>query len=130
MLGADAVGEERIAHLPLISPIHQVSQGTVLASGNSEDNLLNKRVFIVPMQGWKSAPDAPESQYASMHFFSNCPSKACNSRLGILGGVKYPPVGVFSEFVKIARDQVIETPEYLDDHHAAAWPLAGVTAWR
>ncbi len=30
----------------------------------------------------------------------------------------------------VERDQVIPTPEHLDDVHAAAWPLAAVTAWR
>lgn len=89
--------------------------GTVIASTNPNDELLNKRVFIVPMQGWQSAPDAPENP------------------LGIpllLGGLKFPSLGVFSEFIKVSRDEVIEVPEHLDDHHAAAWPLAGVTAWR
>ncbi|OCB84202.1 NAD-binding protein [Sanghuangporus baumii] len=86
--------------------------GTVIASGDQSDGLLNKRVFIVPMQGWESHPDAPESTF------------------GVVGGNRFPSFGVFSEFVKISRDQVVEAPEHLEDHHAAAWPLAGVTAWR
>lgn len=40
------------------------------------------------------------------------------------------PIGTFSEYVAVERDQVIPTPDYLDDEHAAAWPLGGVTAWR
>lgn len=53
-------------------------------------------------------------------------------RIGARGGVGTlgMEVGVFSEFIKVTRDQVIEVPEHLEDHQAAAWPLAGVTAWR
>lgn len=87
--------------------------GTVIASGKSSDELLNKRVFLVPMRGWKSSPDAPES-----------------SGFGILGGGKNPPLGTFAEYITVDRDQVIPAPDHLDDEYAAAWPLAGVTAWR
>ncbi|KAI5124373.1 hypothetical protein M0805_008976 [Coniferiporia weirii] len=86
--------------------------GTVVGSGTDGDQLLNKRVFLVPMRGWTSSPDAPES------------------RFGILGGGSFPSLGVFSDFVAVERDQVIVAPDHLEDHHAAAWPLAGVTAWR
>ena len=49
---------------------------------------------------------------------------------GILGGGDLPPIGTFSEYVVVERDQVIVTPTHLDDVHAAAWPLGGLTAWR
>lgn len=52
------------------------------------------------------------------------------SRFGILGGGAYPPIGTFAEHVVVERDQVIPTPEHLDDVHVAAWPIGGVTAWR
>jgi len=64
------------------------------------------------MRGWESAPDAPESN------------------LGILGGGKQPPLGAFSEYVVVERDQIIIAPDHLDDVHLAAWPLGGLTAWR
>ena len=51
-------------------------------------------------------------------------------RFGILGGGKFPALGGFSDYIKVERSQVIEVPNHLEDHHAAAWPLAGVTAWR
>jgi NADPH:quinone reductase-like Zn-dependent oxidoreductase len=51
-------------------------------------------------------------------------------RFGILGGVKFPPLGTFSEYIVVDRDQVIRTPEHLTDVQAAAWPVGGVTAWR
>lgn len=35
--------------------------GTVVASADSNDPLLNKRVFLVPMRGWEQDPEAPES---------------------------------------------------------------------
>ena len=52
------------------------------------------------------------------------------SKFAILGGGSIVPVGTFAEYVTVERDQVIPTPEHLDDEHAAAWPLGGVTAWR
>jgi len=64
------------------------------------------------MRGWESAPDAPESD------------------LGILGGGKRPPLGTFSEYVVVERDQTIIAPDHLNDVHLAAWPLGGLTAWR
>ena len=39
--------------------------GTVVASFDPQDSLLNKRVFMTPMRGWKSDPFAPESKYVS-----------------------------------------------------------------
>ncbi|GLB34498.1 putative zinc-binding dehydrogenase [Lyophyllum shimeji] len=86
--------------------------GTVVAAHESNDALLNRRVFLTPSRGWEKHPEAPESNF------------------GILGGVSYPPLGTFSEYVVVERDQVILTPEHLDDVQIAAWPLGGVTAWR
>lgn len=86
--------------------------GTVVASGTTHDPLLHKRVFLTPSRGWNSHPMAPESEF------------------GILGGGANPPIGTFSEYILVERDQVIPTPDHLTDVQAAAWPLAGVTAWR
>lgn len=87
--------------------------GRVVASGKgSHDELLSKRVFLVPMRGWESDPNGPES------------------RFGILGGCNFPSLGTFSEFITVSRDQIIIAPSHLEDANAAAWPLAGVTAWR
>ena len=47
-----------------------------------------------------------------------------------MGGIKSPSIGTFAEYVTVERDEIILAPEHLDDEHAAAWPLAGVTAWR
>ncbi|KAI0647475.1 NAD(P)-binding protein [Trametes meyenii] len=86
--------------------------GVVVASSDKHDALLQKRVFLVPMRGWERDPDAPES-----FFF-------------ILGGGKATPLGTFTQYLVVERDQVILTPDHLDDVHAAAWPLGAVTAWR
>lgn len=51
-------------------------------------------------------------------------------RFGILGGGAFPALGTFAEYVVVERDQVVATPAHLDDVHAAAWPVGGVTAWR
>ncbi|THH29845.1 hypothetical protein EUX98_g4356 [Antrodiella citrinella] len=87
--------------------------GVVLASGIEKDPLLNKRVFLVPMRGWESNAEAPESKFTI-----------------IGGGGDMAPLGTFAQYVVVDRDQVIASPAHLDDEHVAAWPLAGVTAWR
>ncbi|KAH9079685.1 hypothetical protein EDB83DRAFT_2504048 [Lactarius deliciosus] len=86
--------------------------GLVIASYDDQDELLNKRVFLVPTRGWESDPLAPETPF------------------GILGGGDNPPIGSFASHVVVERDQVIQTPAHLEDVHAAAWPVGGVTAWR
>ncbi|KAI0672793.1 NAD(P)-binding protein [Trametes maxima] len=86
--------------------------GVVVASSDKNDVLLRKRVFLVPMRGWERDPDAPESSFY------------------ILGGGKAVPLGTFTQYLVVERDQVIPTPDHLDDVHAAAWPLGAVTAWR
>ncbi|TFY67440.1 hypothetical protein EVG20_g3946 [Dentipellis fragilis] len=88
--------------------------GVVVASSDSSDPLLNKRVFLVPTRGWEKDPDGPESL----------------AGIGIMGGGKLPAIGAFSEYVAVERDQVIPSPEHLDDVHVAAWPIGGVTSWR
>lgn len=57
-------------------------------------------------------------------------SQPATVRFGLLGGGINPPIGTFSTYVIVARDQVISTPAHLDDVHVAAWPVGGVTAWR
>ncbi|KXN92663.1 hypothetical protein AN958_11764 [Leucoagaricus sp. SymC.cos] len=86
--------------------------GVVVASGTKNDPLVNKRVFLVPFRGWEKDPVGPESAF------------------GILGGGALPPIGTFSEYITVERDQVIPTPDHLSDVEAAAWPLGAVTAWR
>ncbi|KAB5588473.1 hypothetical protein CTheo_8087 [Ceratobasidium theobromae] len=75
-------------------------------------DLLDKRVCVVPMIGWDSAPRGPEAQF------------------GILGGVSYPPFGTFSEYIVLPRQLVIPTPEHMSDEEAGSWALGAVTAWR
>ncbi|TFK67103.1 NAD(P)-binding protein [Pluteus cervinus] len=86
--------------------------GLVIGAGNPEDPLLNRRVFLTPMRGWIKHPKAPEAEF------------------GILGGGSHPPLGTFTEYMVVERDEVIPSPEHLDDIHVAAWPLGGLTAWR
>ncbi|KAJ7205489.1 hypothetical protein GGX14DRAFT_500617 [Mycena pura] len=86
--------------------------GTVVAAADAADPLVDQRVFLTPMRGWESSPDGPESDF------------------GILGGAAFPPLGTFAEYVVVDRREVIATPAHLTDEQAAAWPLAGVTAWR
>ncbi|KAF9449462.1 NAD(P)-binding protein [Macrolepiota fuliginosa MF-IS2] len=86
--------------------------GTIVASGMLGDPLIGKRVFLTPSRGWEKDELAPESSF------------------GILGGGALPPIGTFSKYIVVERNQVIPTPEHLDDIQAAAWPLGAVTAWR
>ncbi|KAH6903094.1 hypothetical protein BKA70DRAFT_1515628 [Coprinopsis sp. MPI-PUGE-AT-0042] len=86
--------------------------GVVIASSDAQDTLLNQRVFLVPSRGWKDDPDAPEEEHS------------------VLGGAAMYPSGTFSEYIVVERDYVIPIPDHLDDVHAAAWPLGGLTAWR
>ncbi|KAL1707146.1 hypothetical protein EV121DRAFT_278204 [Schizophyllum commune] len=102
--GADGAGQFSIDTLSIAC--------VVVAAQDPKDTLLQKRVFLTPMRGWKSDPEAPEGKFAT------------------LGGGRYPPIGTFSEYVVVERDEVIPSPSHLDDVHAAAWPLAGLTAWR
>ena len=60
----------------------------------------------------------------------NCTLTNSYQRFGLLGGGDNPPIGTFSTYCIVSREQVILTPAHLDDVHAAAWPVAGVTAWR
>jgi len=56
--------------------------------------------------------------------------KYMSNRFGIFGGVSFPPLGTFTEYIVVERDQVFLTPDHLDDVHIAAWPVGGLTAWR
>ncbi|KAG1863611.1 hypothetical protein DFJ58DRAFT_774080 [Suillus subalutaceus] len=87
--------------------------GTVVASADLNDALLNKRVFLTPMRGWESKQ-----------------MRQKQSGFGILGGGRNPPLGTFAEYVVVERNQVIRSPDHLDDVQVSAWPLGGLTAWR
>lgn len=107
--------------------------GIVVASGNKYDSLLNKRVFLVPMRGWEKDPQGPEQMYALYYesitsYTDEAYSIDALARFFILGGGV--SIGTFAHYVVVERDQVMLTPEHLDDVHMAAWPLGGVTAWR
>jgi len=87
--------------------------GIVIASAEGpNDTFINKRVFLTPTRGWKKDPYGPEV------------------RLGIVGGLSYPRIGTITEYVVVERDEIIEIPSYLSFEEAAAWPCAGITAWR
>ncbi|KAE9408346.1 NAD(P)-binding protein [Gymnopus androsaceus JB14] len=87
--------------------------GVVVASGDANDNaILNRRVFLAPSHGWDDDPDAPEGPF------------------GVIGGVRWPALGTFAEYVVVEKDKVISSASHLSDTDMAAWPLAGLTAWR
>ncbi|KAJ7279681.1 hypothetical protein C8J57DRAFT_1448907 [Mycena rebaudengoi] len=86
--------------------------GVVVACADDQDPLLHQNVFLTPMRGWEGDPDGPESNF------------------GIVGGTSFPPLGTFSEYLVVNRNEVIVTPKHLSHVQIAAWPLAGLTAWR
>ncbi|KAK9234607.1 hypothetical protein V1525DRAFT_452567 [Lipomyces kononenkoae] len=99
-------------HIPLGSDC----VGKVIALGNavSDSSLLHKRVLAYPARGWATSPAAPDS-----------PSYA------VLGGTNLYPNGTFAEYILVdSPDLVAECPAHLDDVHAAAVPLAALTAYR
>lgn len=51
-------------------------------------------------------------------------------RFSVLGGAAWPGIGTFTEYVAVERDQLVEIPEHLSFEEAAAWPCAGLTAYR
>lgn len=44
--------------------------GIVVKSADEKDDLLQKRVFMTPMRGWESSPDAPEDEYVVFMYLS------------------------------------------------------------
>ncbi|KAG8864116.1 hypothetical protein FRB96_006990 [Tulasnella sp. 330] len=86
--------------------------GLVIASSTISDPLLHKRVFLTPSRGWKANPQRPEKRFT------------------VIGGTAYPPIGTMCEYLVVERDEVIEAPTHLSFEQAAAWPCAGITAYR
>jgi NADPH:quinone reductase-like Zn-dependent oxidoreductase len=68
----------------------------------------------VPGVGWDSNPLAPEAR----------------GRYFILGATKGAPCGTLSEYVAVEEKQVVPCPAHLSNSEAAAFPLAGLTAYR
>lgn len=88
-----------------------------MQSGSTSDldsKWRGKRVVLVPGVGWDSNPLAPEAR----------------GHYKILGGVKGAPCGTLSEYVAVEEKQVVLCPGYLSQSEAAAFPLAGLTAYR
>jgi NADPH:quinone reductase-like Zn-dependent oxidoreductase len=71
-------------------------------------------VVLIPGVGWDSNPLAPESR----------------GRYVILGSTKGAPCGTLSELVAVEPKQVVHCPSHLTNAEAAAFPLAGLTAYR
>lgn len=112
---------------------------TTGSSGHAWDSILAS--FLVPPLARTALESLWEPMGTRTRFSRNASSShlrvagrkdpvAPESRFGILGGGSLPPIGTFSEYVVVERDQVIPTPAHLDDVQAAAWPLGGLTAWR
>jgi zinc-binding alcohol dehydrogenase/oxidoreductase len=84
--------------------------GRVLACGDNVDqSWLNCEVIINPGLAWGSRPQVQSGDFR------------------ILG---LPDNGTFAEQVRISASQLAAKPAHLDSVHAAALPLAGLTAYR
>lgn len=67
-----------------------------------------------PGTGWKDSLEGPEDPRG----------------YAILGGTKTNPTGTLAEVATMNEDELEEAPAHLSDAEAAAFPLAGLTAWR
>lgn len=78
-----------------------------VVEGDSE--WVGKKVLINPNINWGDDPDHQSADYA------------------ILGN---PGDGTMAEYVAVSAHRLIEKPDYLTDEEGAAFPLAGLTAFR
>ena len=72
----------------------------------------------------------PQKQSESQFCFSSLFIVPHRTSFGVVGGGSNPPLGTFADYVIVERNQVIRSPDHLDDIQVSAWPLAGLTAWR
>lgn len=84
--------------------------GTIVAVGDGVDPArIGEPVILYPGLGWGDDLRFPSAEF------------------GLLG---MPGPGTIAEYVCVPADSAIARPDHLDFHHAAALPLAGLTAWR
>lgn len=91
--------------------------GRVVSVGPDAKNesLIDRRVLVYPAKGWISKVSAPENPGA----------------FAILGGTSFYASGTLAEYLLLeSADLISDCPAHLDDLHAAALPLAGLTAYR
>ena len=74
-----------------------------------DDDIIGQEVVINPSMGWGKNPVVQADSFK------------------ILG---FPDAGTFSEYIAIARKQVVEKPSHLSFEEAAAVPLSALTAYR
>ncbi|KAJ3108525.1 hypothetical protein HDU97_000807 [Phlyctochytrium planicorne] len=78
----------------------------------NDPKLMNKRVMLSPSVGWESDKDKPENIF----------------EFGLLGHLPLP--GTFAEYISVKKEMAVEIPTHLSFVEAAAFPVAGVTAFR
>lgn len=90
--------------------------GTVISTGSdpSAKAWNGKRVVMNPGTGWKDDPFGPEDPKG----------------YSILGATSSNPNGTAVTHMALEASELEEAPEHLNDHEAAALPLAGLTAYR
>lgn len=84
--------------------------GIVDAVGEGADaSLQGERVVFYPAANWGPSPDYPAPEFGCL-------------------GMPYP--GTLAEYICVPAETVFKIPASLSFGEAAAWPLAGLTAWR
>lgn len=84
--------------------------GEVVATGTGVDqHWLHKQVIINPNVGWGDNPAVQQSSYT------------------ILG---MPSDGTLAQYLTVPADRLVQVPKHLTMEEAAAFPLAGLTAFR
>ncbi|GBC08495.1 hypothetical protein RclHR1_08170003 [Rhizophagus clarus] len=89
------------------------SDGVGIVQKTSRDEssyLIGQQVVINPGSGWEKDPKGPENKF------------------GILGLLPLP--GTFAEYIAVPRAEIFPVPDHLSATEAAAFPLAGLTAFR
>lgn len=89
------------------------SDGVGIVQETSRDEssyLIGQQVIINPGSGWEKDPMGPENEFR------------------ILGLLPLP--GTFAEYIVVPRAEIFPVPDHLSVAEAAAFPLAGLTAFR
>ena len=100
----------RYPHISLPAILGADGAGVIDAVGEGVDpGLVGAAVMLYPALEWGDDPAIPATSFA------------------LLG---MPGPGTIAERICVQADRIVRKPAFLSFEEAAAWPLAGLTAWR
>ncbi|MTI20755.1 alcohol dehydrogenase [Fulvivirga sp. RKSG066] len=104
------IREGKYPNIQLDSILGSDGAGEVVEAGSSkEKKWVGKQVIINPNINWGDNDEVQSREYT------------------ILG---MPTNGTFAEYVLVGADRLVEKPKHLSSEESAAFPLAGLTAYR